>query len=124
MAVSLSSLGDNCTKVEIFSEDLVSGHELPVLPNSLINKGILFELNQFRSEYDYSWDNLYNWLAQMSGGIPPLTLPCVKTAVSRLKKKRSELLRSKKSIAGLFKEPFFPVREPVCNMTEQPKIQA
>ena len=49
MAVSLSSLGDNCTQVEIFSEDLVAGHELPVLPNSLINKGIIYELNLFRS---------------------------------------------------------------------------
>ena len=42
----------------------------------------------------------------------PQTLPCIKSSLPRLSKKRSELSRNKhrQQIADLFKEPFFPER--------------
>ena len=49
MAKSLPLLGDNCAQVGISAETVVSGRELPVLPCSLITKGIVYELNTFRS---------------------------------------------------------------------------
>jgi hypothetical protein len=39
----------NCAQVGISAEAVVSGRELPVLPCSLIMKGIVYELNTFRS---------------------------------------------------------------------------
>ena len=43
------------------------------------------------------------------------TLPCVTTSLSRISKKRSELSQNKhhQQIADLFKEPFFPQRNPL-----------
>ena len=110
MARSLSPLGDNCAQVGISAEDLVSGRKLPDLQYSVINKGVVYELNLFRSKYNYSWDNLYDWLTRICGDIPSQTLPGIKAALFRLSKKRSELSRNKhhEQIEELFKEPFFP----------------
>ena len=47
--MSLSPLGDNCAQIGVFAEDLVAGRELPVLPSCLIMKGVVYELNIFRS---------------------------------------------------------------------------
>lgn len=115
MAMSLSPLGDNCAQVGILAEDLVTGSELPVLAGPLISKGVVYELNTFRSKYNYSWENLYDWLTRICGNPPSLTLPCVKTALSRIIKKRSELSRNKHhlQIEELFREPFFPERRPL-----------
>ena len=114
MAKSLPLLGDNCAQVGISAEAVVSGCELPVLPCSLITKGIVYELNTFRSKCDYSWDNFYEWLMRICKDEVPQTLPCVKSSLSRLSKKRSELSRNKhrQQIADLFKEPFSPQRNP------------
>ena len=49
MAKSLPLLGDNCAQVGISAEAIISGHELPILPCSLITKGIVYELSTFRS---------------------------------------------------------------------------
>lgn len=115
MAKSLHLLGDNCAQVGISAEAIVSGRELPVLPCSLITKGIVYELSTFRSKCDYLWDNFYEWLMKICKDDVPQTLPCVKASLSRLSKKRSELSRNKhrQQIADLFKEPFFPHRNPL-----------
>ena len=107
MAKSLPLLGDNCAQVGIFVEDVASGRALPVLPCSSI---IVYELGTFRSKCNYSWDDFYEWLRRICEDEVPQTLPCVKSSLSRLIKKRAELSRNKhhQQIADLFKEPFFP----------------
>ena len=114
MAKSLPLLGDNCAQVGISAEAIVSGRELPVLPCSLITKGIVYELNSFRSKCDYSWDNFYEWLMRICKDEVVQTLPCIKSSISRLSKKRAELSRNKhhQQIPDLFKEPFFPQKKP------------
>ena len=87
MAKSLPPLGDNCAQVGITSEAIVSSSELPSLPSSSITKGIVYELSSFRSKCDYSWDNFYEWLRKICADEVPQTLPCVKSALSRLSKK-------------------------------------
>jgi len=49
MATSLSPLGDHCEQIGISAKDLIAGCKLPVLPDSLISKGVAYELNNFRS---------------------------------------------------------------------------
>ena len=95
MAKSLLPLGDNCAQVGISAAAVVSGRELPLLPCSLITKGIVYELSTFRSKYDYSWDNFYEWLRRICEDEVLQTLPCVKAALSRLSKKRAEFSRNK-----------------------------
>ena len=49
MATSLSPRGDHCEQIGISAKDLIAGRKLPVLPDSLISKGVAYELNNFRS---------------------------------------------------------------------------
>ena len=49
MGKSLPLLSDNCAQVGISAEVVVSGCELPVLPCSLMTKGIVYELSTSRS---------------------------------------------------------------------------
>ena len=46
MALSLPYLGEHCEQVGISAQGIVN-HLLPVLPISLITKGVVFELNAF-----------------------------------------------------------------------------
>ena len=70
----------------------------------------MYELNTLRSECSYSWDDFYEWLKRIYEEEVPQTLPCVKSSLTRLVKKRTELSRNKRyqQLADLFKEPFFP----------------
>jgi len=108
MALSLPYLGENCDRAGISAEDIVN-HRLPVLPISSITKGVVFELNTFRTNLNFSWNCFYEWLTLIRGDVLPLTTACIKVAVSRLSKKRSELSRNKHGdqIILLFQEPFF-----------------
>ena len=46
---SLPLLGEHCTQVGVFAEDLVTNQQLPVLQTDSISKGVVYELNVFRS---------------------------------------------------------------------------
>ena len=107
MALSLPYLGEHCEQVGIFAQGIVN-HLLPVLPISSITKGVVFELNAFRVNCNFSWNCFYEWLTLMANDALPLTLTAVKSLVFRLNKKRSELSRNKhgNQIVLLFQEPF------------------
>ena len=49
MALSLPYLGEHCEQAGISAQGIVN-HLLPLLPNSLITKGVIFELNAFREQ--------------------------------------------------------------------------
>lgn len=108
MALSLPYLGEHCEQVGISAQGIVN-HLLPVLPISSITKGVVFELNAFRVNCNFSWNCFYEWLTLMANDALPLTLVAVKSLVFRLNKKRSELSRNKHGdqIVLLFQEPFF-----------------
>ena len=108
MALSLPYLGENCERVGISAQGIVN-HILPVLPISSITKGVVFELNAFRVNCNFSWNCFYDWLTLMVDDVLPLTLTAIKSLVFRLNKKCSELSRTKHSdqIVLLFQEPFF-----------------
>ena len=79
--------GEHCEQVGISAQGIVN-HLLPVLP---ISKGVVFELNAFRVNCNFSWSCFYEWLTLMANDALPLTLTAVKSLVFRLNKKRSEL---------------------------------
>jgi len=107
MALSLSYLGENYDQARISTQDIVN-HRLPVLLISSITKGVVFELNTFRTNRNFSWNCFYEWLTLMNDDALPLTTTCIKVAASRLSKKCSELSRNKHGdqIILLFQEPF------------------
>ena len=108
MALSLPYLGEHCEQVGISAQGIVN-HLLPILPISLITKGVVFELNAFRGNCNFSWNCFYEWLTLIANGTLPLTLVAVKSRVFRLNKKCSELSRNKhgEQIVLLFQETFF-----------------
>ena len=108
MALSLPYLGENCERVGISAQGIVN-HILPALPISSITKGVVFELNAFRVNCNFSWNCFYEWLTLMVDDVLPLTRTAIKSLVFRLNKKLSELSRNKHSdqIVLLFQEPFF-----------------
>ena len=101
----------NTEQVEISAQGIIN-YLLPVLPISLITKGVVFELNAFRVKCNFSWNYFYEWLTLMANDALPLTLTAVKSLVFRLNKKRSELSRNKHGdqIVLLFQEPFLHSR--------------
>ena len=105
--MSLLYLGEHCEQVRISAQDIIN-RLLPVLPISSITKGVVFELNAFQVNCNFSWNCFYEWLTLMANDALPLTLTAVKSLVFRLNKKCSELSRNKYSdqIVLLFQEPF------------------
>ena len=89
MALLLPHLGEHCEQVEISAQGIVN-HFLPVLPISLITKGVIFELNAFQLNCNFSWNSYYEWLTLMANDALPLTLMAVKSLVFGLNKKHSE----------------------------------
>ena len=91
-------------------------HRLPKLTRP-VTKGIAYELNEFRVEYGYSWDEFYDWLTDLCERQLP-SLRAIRTSISRLLKKRSELSCDKKEseIDKLFQEPLFAKRD-LCECT-------
>lgn len=83
---------------------------LPALSSDILTKGVVFELNKYRSTNSHPWNDLYTWLTKLCGCTPPSSLPSVKAALYRLNKKRAELIRNKHSdqINQIFMQPFFP----------------
>ena len=129
MALSLPYLGEHCEQVGISAQGIVN-HLLPVLPISLITKGVVFELNAFRVNCNFSWNCFYEWLTLMANDALPLTLTAVKSFVFRLNKKHSELSRNKHGdqIVLLFQEPFFaqqslPAAEHVQPSNDSAEVQ-
>ena len=108
MASSLPYLGENCEQVGITAQGIVK-RELPVLPISSITKGVILELNTFRSNSNFSWNCFYEWLKLILDDVLPVTPASIKAAVLRLSKKPSELSRNKHGdqIILLLQEPFF-----------------
>ena len=72
----------------------------------------MYELNEFRVEYGYSWNVLYSWLTDLSECQLP-SLGAIRTSVSRLLRKQSELSCNKKrsEMDKLFQEPFVAKRD-------------
>jgi len=75
----------------------------------MITKGVVFELNKYRSSSLCSWNDFYGWLTKLCDGTPPSTLSSVKASLSRLSKKRAEMIRNKcaDQLNELLKMPFF-----------------
>ena len=121
MALSLPYLGEHCEQVRISAQGVVN-HLLPILPISSITKGVVFELNAFRMNCNFSWNCFYEWLTLMANDALPLTLMAVKSLVFRLNKKRSELSHNKHGdqIVLLFQEPF-STTECTCSRTRTTK---
>ena len=85
MALSLHYLGEHCEQAEISAQGIVN-HLVSVLPNSSITEGVVFELNAFRVNCNFSWSCFYEWLTLMAND--ELTLvTAVKSLVFRLNKK-------------------------------------
>ena len=110
MAASDYILGEYCEDVGISIANLQDISLLPALSSDMLTKGVVFELNKYRSSNSHSWNDLYTWLIKLYGCTPPSTLASVKAALSRLNKKRVELIRNKHSdqVNQIFKQPFFP----------------
>ena len=107
--MSLPYLGEHCEQVGISAQGIVN-HFLPVLPILLIPKGVIFELNTFQVNCNFSWNCncFYEWLTLMANDALPLTLMAVKSLVFRLNKKCSELSCNKHcdQIVLLFQQSF------------------
>ena len=110
MAASDYILGEYCDDIGISIANLQDVSLLPTLSSDMLTKGVVFELNKYRSNNSHSWNDLYTWLTKLCGCTPPSTLASVKTALSKLNKKRAELIRNKCSdqVNQIFKQPFFP----------------
>ena len=110
MAASDYILGEYCEDIGISTASLQDISLLPALSSNMLTKGVVFELNKYRSSNSHSWNDLYTWLTKLCGCTPPSNLPSVKAALSRLNKKRAELIRNKHSdqVKQIFKQPFFP----------------
>jgi len=61
----------------------------------MITKGIVFELNKYRSSSSWLLNDFYGWLTKLCGCMPPSTLPSIKASLSRLSKKRAKMIRNK-----------------------------
>ena len=96
MATKPTDLGVYCRQEDIFEESLTGDNVLSKLSKP-ISKGIACELNVFRKKHGFSWDVLYDWLKQLSQEpLPPLAT--IRTSISRIEKKRSELSRNKQRV--------------------------
>lgn len=93
MAVSDYILGEYCEDIGISVANLQYISLLPTLSSDILTKEVVFELNKYRSSNSHSWNDLYTSLTST----PPSTLPSVKAALSRLNKKRAELICNKHS---------------------------
>ena len=114
MAVKPRLLGTYCKEAGIFEDALFSftqEYRLPKLTRPM-TKGIVYELNEFRVEHGYSWDVFYYWLTNLSECQLP-SLGAIRTSLSRLLKKLSELSRNKErsEMDKLFQEPFVAKRD-------------
>ena len=113
MDVSDYILGECCEDIGISIANLQDVSLLPTLSSDMLTKGVVFELNKYRSSSSHLWNDLYTWLTKLCGCTPPSTLGSVKAALSRLNKKRAELIRNKHidQVSQIFKQPFFPQRK-------------
>jgi len=109
MAANDYILGEYCEDIGISIANLQDISLLPALSSDMLTKGVVFELNKYRSSNSHSWNYLYAWLTKLCSCTPPSTLPSVKAALSRLNKKRAELICNKHSdqVNQIFKQPFF-----------------
>ena len=94
MTASDYILGEYCEGIGISKANLQDTSLLPTLSSDMLTKGIVFELNKYRICNSHSWNDLYTWLTKLCGCNPPSTLASVKAALSRLNKKRAELIRN------------------------------
>ena len=101
-------IGEYCMQAGITADDITDG-SLRKLTQPL-SKGVMYELNCFRRDNGYSWNEFYTWIKQLCGDKCMPSLGAVKVSVGRLEKKRSELSRNKQPdlIGSLFQEPIFP----------------
>ena len=113
MTASDYILGEYCEGIGISKANLQDTSLLPTLSSDMLTKGIVFELNKYRICNSHSWNDLYTWLSKLCGCNPPSTLASVKAALSRLNKKRTELIRNKHGdqVNEIFKQSFFPQRK-------------
>jgi len=71
MMATSDYLGENCENAGITITHLDNASMLPVLSCGMITKGIVFELNKYRSSNLCSWNDFYGWLTKLYGCTPP-----------------------------------------------------
>ena len=73
-------LREYCEDIGISISHLQDISQLPALSSDMLTKGVVFELNKYRSSNSHSWNDLYTWLTKLCGCTQPSTLPSVKAA--------------------------------------------
>lgn len=98
--------GPHCQQACISCHTLLSARRLKRLTEVVLSKGILIELNDFRQEHDISWHIFHQWIIQLKGDV---NLAYLKVSMSRLNKKRAELIRNKEhtKLEELMKQQHF-----------------
>ena len=84
--------GPLCESHGISSLALGSSGSLKTLSKAGLMKGIALELNKFRNENNFSWDDFYRWISELHGD--DSSLPCLsvlRVSVGRVEKKAKEL---------------------------------
>ena len=102
--MSLPYLGEHCEQVEISAQGIIN-YLLPVLPISSITKGVVFELNAFQMNCNFSWNRFYEWLTLMANDALPLTMTAVKSLVFRLNKECLKFSHNKHGDQIALQEP-------------------
>ena len=74
------TLENTVSRCEISAQG-IGNHLLPVLPISLITKGVVFELNAFQMNCNFSWNCFYECLTLMANAVLPLMMTAVESLV-------------------------------------------
>ena len=85
--------GPHCQEAGIRCDVLLSVRKLKKLTRGILTKGMVCELNDFRKESDIPWHTFHQWIIQLTG--EDVNLSSLKVSISRLNKKRTELVRNK-----------------------------
>ena len=67
MAASDYILGEYCKDIGISIANLRDISLLPALSSDVVTKGVVFELNKYRSTSSHSWNDLYTWVTKLCG---------------------------------------------------------
>ena len=99
-----------CFVLQMTASDYIFGEYYEGIGISKANLQDTSLLPKLSSDILTKWNDLYTWLTKLCGCPPPSTLASVKAALSRLNKKRTELIRNKHGdqVSEIFKQLFFP----------------
>lgn len=70
---------------------------ITTLSKAGLTKGIALELNKFRSDNNFTWDDFYGWISELysdDSSLPSLSV--LRVSVGRIEKKAKELKRNKR----------------------------